>query len=306
MGTREEKSGGGGLPLPLPARSPSQVKALLRRFGLRAKKSLGQNFLLDDSILAHVLTASDLTLQDLVLEIGPGLGILTTKLAERAKRVIAVELDPQLASFLKHVLAPYHNIELFQGDILRTSLLELIKENIYEGAPSEYKVVANLPYNITSPVLRYFLEAPLKPSLMVVMVQKEVAKRLTAQPGDMSLLSIAVQLYGKPRIIHFVPARCFYPAPKVDSAIVRIDIFPKPAVDIGDGVRFFQVVHAGFSHPRKQLHNSLAEGLGIPSSESAHILEEAGIAPKRRAETLALEEWSRLSRIMGNGRLGSP
>jgi 16S rRNA (adenine1518-N6/adenine1519-N6)-dimethyltransferase len=158
-------------------------------------------------------------------------------------------------------------------------------------------VVANLPYYITSPVLRHFLEASARPQKMVVMVQKEVAKEIVASPGQMSLLSISVQLYGQPEIIDYVPARCFYPAPEVDSAIVRITLYPRPAVDITDKETFFTLVRAGFNAARKQLVNSLQQGLELPRDEVLSLLGKADIAPQRRAETLTLEEWSHLWRI---------
>ena len=164
-----------------------------------------------------------------------------------------------------------------------------------------YKVVANLPYYITSPVLRHFLEASAKPRLMIVMVQKEVAEAIVAKPGKMSLLSVSVQFYGEPRIISPVPAQCFYPAPKVDSAILRIDPYPQPAVAVDEG-SFFELVRAGFTAPRKQLVNSLAQGLGASKSEVLSLLETAGIVPQRRAETLTLGEWARLWQVFKEKR----
>jgi 16S rRNA (adenine1518-N6/adenine1519-N6)-dimethyltransferase len=271
---------------------PTQVKRLLRQSGLRARKSLGQHFLVDASVLKTVLEAAELSTADTVIEVGPGLGILTAELVRRTGNVIAVELDTNLASVLERRLASLGNLRVINADILKISLSELLERT------SDYKVVANLPYYITSPVLRYFVEASPKPSLMVVMVQKEVGEAIVAGPGKMSLLAVSLQAYSKPRIISHVPAQCFYPQPKVDSAIVRFDVLPKPAVNVADMDGFFDLVRAGFSLPRKQLHNSLAHSLGMKTTEITLLLERANIDSKRRAETLSLEEWARLYEVL--------
>jgi 16S rRNA (adenine1518-N6/adenine1519-N6)-dimethyltransferase len=279
--------------VPNEAISPSaQVKRLLRQSGLRARKSLGQHFLTDASVLQTIVEAAELSSDDTVIEVGPGLGILTAELVKRAGNVIAVELDTKLASLLKRRLASSVNLRVINVDILKIRLSELL-----EGT-SRYKVVANLPYYITSPTLRYFVEASPKPSLMVVMVQKEVGEAIVAEPGKMSLLAVSLQMYSKPRIISHVPAQCFYPQPKVDSVIVRFDPLPKPAVKVADMDGFFDLVRAGFSSPRKQLHNSLARSLGIKPAEVILLMERASIDSKRRAETLSLEEWARLYEVL--------
>jgi len=266
----------------------AETKQLLRHFDLRARKRLGQRFLIDGDVLQRILSAAELTADDIVLEVGPGLGILTRELAQRARRVIAIELDDKLANFLKQELVSFPNVMIINEDILKIEPATLL------ARPERYKVVANLPYYITSPVLRHFLEATLKPSLMVVMVQKEVAEAIVAGPGKRSLLSISVQFYGRPTIIGKVPANSFYPAPEVDSAILRIDLYPKPAVAVDNTEGFFGTVRAGFASPRKQLANSLAQGLGWPKADVLSVLAEASIAPQRRAETLTLEEWAQL------------
>ena len=266
----------------------AETKQLLRRFNLRARKRLGQRFLIDGDVLQRILSAAELTADDIVLEVGPGLGILTRELAQRARRVIAIELDDKLANFLKQELVSFPNVMIINEDILKIEPATLLAK------PERYKVVANLPYYITSPVLRHFLEATLKPDLMVVMVQKEVAEAIVAGPGKRSLLSISVQFYGRPTIIGKVPANSFYPAPEVDSAILRIDLYPKPAVAVDNTEGFFGTVRAGFASPRKQLANSLAQGLGWPKADVLSVLAEASIAPQRRAETLTLEEWAQL------------
>jgi len=280
----------------------TQTKRLLRQFDLQARKKLGQHFLIDDEVLELITSAAGLTPTDVVMEIGPGLGVLTKELARQAGWVMAIELDNKLASILKQTLASFSNITIINEDILGIEPATLIQEQKAGfpqaiNSPFNYKVVANLPYYITSPVLRHFLEASVKPQIMVVMVQKEVAEAIAAEPGQMSLLSISVQFYGQPRIISYVPAQCFYPAPEVDSAILQVDVYPQPAVAVTDERGFFDLVQAGFSASRKQIVNSLAQGLELPKAEVLSLLEKSHIAPQRRAETLALEEWARLWQV---------
>ncbi len=283
--------------------SPSllnQTKAMLRRFDLRAKKGLGQNFLIDGEVLEAIVNTAGITPTDTVIEVGPGLGILTAELAKRAGWVIAIELDNRLADILTKTL-PYDNIVVLNEDVLGTDPAELLQGHAphFPPALSSYKVVANLPYYITSPVLRHFLEAPVKPEIMVVMVQKEVAEAITAGAGQRSLLSIGVQFYGKPSIITYVPAASFFPAPEVDSAVIKIEVYHQPPVDVDNAEGFFKLVHAGFAAARKQISNSLSQGLGLPKSEVTDMLKKAAIDPQRRAETFNLEEWASLWRIYG-------
>ncbi len=277
----------------------AQTKGWLRHFDLQARKSLGQHFLIDEEVLKLVTSAAELTPTDVIMEIGPGLGVLTRELARRAGWVITVELDSKLAAILKQTLASVNNVTIVNEDILKITPAALLQEPKmgFPSAKRGYKVVANLPYYITSPVLRHFLEASVKPQLMVVMVQKEVAEVIVAEPGQMSVLSVSVQLYGEPRIISYVPARCFYPPPEVDSAILRVALYPQPAAAVTDTGSFFELVRAGFSASRKQIGNSLAQGLQLPKTEVLSLLEKAGIVPQRRAETLSLDEWARLWQI---------
>ena len=274
----------------------AQTKKLLRKYDIRAKKGLGQNFLVDEKVLDSILTAAELTPADTVIEVGPGLGIMTAELAKRAGWVIAIELDNRLADILKKTLPA--NVVIINQDVLGTDPGALLQE----GAPhfpetiKPYKVVANLPYYITSPVLRHFLGASVKPERIVVMVQKEVAGAIVAGPGKRSVLSISVQFYGKPEIVAYVPAASFYPAPEVDSAVVKIDVYPRPPVDVDDEDRFFKLVRAGFKAARKQVANSLSQGLGLPKAEVIGLLKAAAIDPTRRAETFTLEEWGCLWR----------
>ncbi len=278
----------------------TETRRLLRIYNLRAKKGLAQHFLVDAGALDKVVAAAELSEADIVLEVGPGLGVLTQRLVAKAGFVISIELDEKLAAILKTNLAVSANIRIINGDILKLDparLLAAQRDSLPPGikTPGSYKVVANLPYYITSPVLRHFLEAPVKPGLIVVMVQKEVAREIAAPPGHMSLLAVSIQLYGKPEIIDYVPAASFYPPPEVDSAIVRIRLYPAPAVPV-ETRSFFRLVRAGFAAARKQLANSLAQGLGIGKERAVRLLAASGIAPQRRAETLTLEEWARLWR----------
>jgi 16S rRNA (adenine1518-N6/adenine1519-N6)-dimethyltransferase len=272
---------------------------LMRRYGLDPKKSLGQNFLVDESHLRRIADAADLTKDDTVLEVGPGLGVLTRHLAERAGRVVAVELDDRLIPILQERFAGQPHVEIIHGDILTLDPRALVAPAIQpsdEAADMVYKVVANLPYYITSAVLRHLLEATPPPVIAVLLVQWEVARRIMAKPGDMSILAVSVQFYAEPRIIHKIPAGAFVPRPKVDSAILRLDVRPRPAVPDVNPDDFFRVVRAGFGQKRKQLLNSLSQGLSLPKETARQLLVAAGIDPRRRAETLSLDEWARLTK----------
>jgi len=269
--------------------SPAErVRGQLRNAGLRARKGLGQHFLIDKSVRDIIIDAAELSSSDIVLEVGPGLGVLTEELVKKASRVIAVELDHNLALRLGRKLTSQHNFELINSDILELDLRKVL------GKTAEYKVVANIPYYITSPILHYFMRSKLKPVLMVVMVQEEVARAIAAKPGDMSFLSVSLQVYSRPEVVCRVPANSFYPPPKVESAVVRFRILDEPAVTVDDMQCFLKIVQAGFAAPRKQLRNSLALGLNIEPVNAVKILEKAGLNPKRRAETLTLGEWQDL------------
>ncbi len=283
----------------------THTRGMLHGSGLRARKGLGQHFLVDEATLKLIVATAQLTPADIVMEIGPGLGVLTRELAKVAGRVLAVELDDNLAAILKQRLASFPNTTIINEDILRTDPAVLLRETNTSpsdlGSTWHYKVVANLPYYITSPVLRHFLEASVKPQVMVLMVQKEVAEQIVAKPGRMSLLAVSVQLYGEPIIIDYVPAARFYPVPEVDSAILKITLYPQPTIDVGDIDGFFSLVRAGFSAARKQMGNSLAHRLAIPKSDVLSLLVRAGIAPQRRAESLDLPEWARLWEVFRKG-----
>jgi 16S rRNA (adenine1518-N6/adenine1519-N6)-dimethyltransferase len=260
------------------------------------KKSLGQHFLTDERHRDRILAAAELTPADTVLEIGPGRGILTRRLAEMGGRVIAVELDDRLIAPLRQEFAAQPHVQIVHGDILELDPVGLIGGS--PETPPPYKVVANLPYYITSAVLRHLLEATVRPTLAVIMVQKEVAERILAEPGDLSLLAVSVQFYAQPTIVDRVPAGAFYPKPNVDSAVLRLDVRPQPAVPDVPPDFFFRVVRAGFGQKRKQLLNTLSAGLHLAKPAAAAALNQAGIDPTRRAETLSLAEWGALCRVL--------
>ena len=220
--------------------------------------------------------------------------------------MVTIELDNKLAAILKQSLASFDNVTIINEDVLHVDPATLLQEQEARfptgiSSPFSYKVVANLPYYITSPVLRHFLEASLKPQIMVVMVQKEVAEAIVAKPGQRSVLSISVQFYGEPTIISYVPAQCFYPAPEVDSAILKIRLYSQPPVEVTDRESFFELVRAGFSAPRKQIGNSLAHGLELPKTDVLSLLGKVSIVPQRRAETLTLDEWAKLWQVFTRG-----
>lgn len=263
----------------------------------RPRKSLGQHFLVDNRILSRIAAAAELGAGDLVVEIGPGRGALTRRLLAQAARVVAVEMDGDLARALPARLDYPADLSVINADARTVDLLEAVR------ASEPYKVVANLPYYAANPIIRRFLETDHRPTDMVVMVQREVAESMAASPGKMSILSVAVQFYAKARMVCSVPPSAFRPAPKVTSAVVRLDILPRPSLEETEAPAFFRVVRAGFSAPRKQLRNSLGHGLGIPATATQLILKGAGVDGSRRAETLSLDEWLEVFRSWSNADL---
>jgi 16S rRNA (adenine1518-N6/adenine1519-N6)-dimethyltransferase len=264
-------------------------KALLEQHGLSPKKSLGQNFLHDPNALEKIVATAELMPTDTVVEIGPGTGALTAYLARAAKHVISIELDERMRPVLEQTLAPYPNVAIIWDDVLNVDLLQVV-------GPKDFVVVANVPYYITSQILRHVLENDRRPRRVVMTVQLEVAERVAARVGDMSLLTVSVQFYGKPSLVSKLNPAVFWPRPDVESALLRIDTYDKPPVDVPDSQTFFRVVRAGFSQKRKQLKNALSGGLAMNSNATTALLEAAGIDVKRRAETLSLEEWAALTR----------
>lgn len=264
------------------------MNATLRR--PRPRKSLGQHFLHDSRVVQRIVDAAELSPDDAVVEIGPGRGVLTRRLVQLSGRVIAVELDPDLCRELSSRLDQPSNLQCVLGDAREIDLPSLVADSPGHAA-GQYKVVGNLPYYAANPIIRRTLESSDPPSLALFMVQREVAESMTASPGSMGLLSVATQFYAHARIVCAVPPSAFRPAPKVRSAVVRLDTHRDPAVSVASREEFFEVVRAGFSAPRKQLHNSLGRGLGIKTSIVASVLERAGIDGRRRPATLSLDEW---------------
>ena len=293
----------------------SSLFAQLSALGIRPKKGLGQNFLVDPAHRARIVAAAELTRDDTVLEIGPGPGVLTELIAEQAGRVIAVELDDRLIPLLRNRFANQPHVSIVHADILKVDVGALMSEarklrtangewrmannetrtTHHVSRITNYKVIANLPYYLTSAVIRQLLESTPPPERLVLTVQREVAERMVAAPPEMSLLALGVQFYCTGQIVEKIPAGAFYPVPKVDSAVVRLDRRPEPAVPGVTSEAFFRVAKAGFSQPRKQLRNSLAAGLRLAPAAAEAWLTAAGIDPQRRAETLTLAEWGALA-----------
>jgi 16S rRNA (adenine1518-N6/adenine1519-N6)-dimethyltransferase len=277
---------------------------------LKAKKSLGQNFLNDDAVLRRIVEAASLSEDDVVIEIGPGTGQLTEKLAEKCESVIAIELDDRLIPVLRNKFKDKKNVEIIHGDILKINLPELISEKL---KVESYKVVANIPYYITAPIIRLLLETKYSPQEMILMVQKEVAERIVAKPGAMSILAVSVQYYAEAQFLFTVFKESFEPIPKVDSAIIRIrnqesarlDSRRFPLVDARRGNRnreetkkFFQIVKAGFSAKRKTLANNLSASLHFDKSEVEDKLESLGFSKNVRAQELGVEDWKELMKLL--------
>jgi len=252
---------------------------------LWVKKSLGQNFLIDDEALEKIVEAADLYEGDHVVEVGPGTGFLTEQLILKAGKVTSVELDADMVEILNEQFSMTPNLEVVHADILKTDISKL--------AGDKYKVVANIPYYITSPVIRHFLQAAVRPKLMILLVQKEVAEKMCALDGK-SFITVETQVQGHSEYIATVPAKSFFPAPKVDSAILKITVYPEPKVPEAELKDFLRIVKFGYSQKRKKLSNGLAAGLYIEPSEARTLLEKANIPIDARPEDLEVEDWKRL------------
>ncbi|MDY0126015.1 MAG: 16S rRNA (adenine(1518)-N(6)/adenine(1519)-N(6))-dimethyltransferase RsmA [Anaerolineaceae bacterium] len=261
---------------------------LLKKYGIKPKKSLGQNFLIEPAGLNKVIDAAALTTTDEVLEIGAGLGSLTYLLAQSARQVTAVEIDRTMLPPLREALTEFNNVRFVEGDILELKPDELMQAQ-------DYVVVANIPYYISSAIIRHLMEAQHRPKRVVLTVQKEVAERVLAKDGKMSLLSLSVQVFGQVSMAGVIPAGSFLPAPEVDSAVLKVELYPEPLIPFEQQQAFFRLAHAGFGQKRKTLRNSLSAGLVLSGSEVEKILTNTGIDPQRRAETLTIVEWKRLT-----------
>ncbi|MBH5320733.1 16S rRNA (adenine(1518)-N(6)/adenine(1519)-N(6))-dimethyltransferase RsmA [Paenibacillus sp. GSMTC-2017] len=279
--------------------SPKRTKEIIAKYGFSFKKSLGQNFLIDGNILNNIVAAAELDETKGALEIGPGIGALTQRLADASGKVTAVEIDQRLIPILRDVLADKPHVSVVHGDVLKIDLKELFKEQFKDVAG--VSVVANLPYYVTTPILMKLLEERLPLQHIVVMIQKEVAQRMAAKPGgkEYGSLSVAVQYYCVPQLVCMVPNTVFIPQPNVDSAVIKLSVRDKPAVDVPDEAFFFRVVQASFAQRRKTLANNLTAFVGKEHREALNaLLNEISIDPVRRGETLSLEEFAELSKAL--------
>ena len=270
------------------------VREILNRHGFSFSKKLGQNFIVNPSVCPRIAELGGAGPDTGELEIGTGLGVLSWELASRARKIVAIELDERLLPVLEETLSEFDNVTVIQGDVLKIDLGELIRQ---EFPGMEVVVCANLPYYITSPIVMHLLEARLPVKAITVMVQKEAADRICAAPGSRNAgaLSAAVSYYASARVLFSVSRGSFMPAPQVDSAVIRLEIRPQPAVAPVDEALFFKIIRAGFSQRRKTLANSLSSGLGLAKNRVAAALEQAGIHPSARAEELTLEDFCRLT-----------
>lgn len=280
--------------------TPKRTKDIIRRHGFSFKKSLGQNFLIDQNILNKIVDAAELDETKGALEIGPGIGALTEKLAQNAGTVTAVEIDRRLIPILKEVLEPHSHVHVEQADVLEVDLKALFESNFKDV--SKVSVVANLPYYVTTPILMKLLEEKLPLEHIVVMIQKEVAERMAASPGskEYGSLSIAVQYYSVPKLICTVPNTVFIPQPNVDSAVIRLTVREQPPVDAHDEAHFFDLVRSSFTQRRKTISNNLKSRFALPEGRERidALLVQAGIEPSRRGETLSLQEFATLSNML--------
>ncbi|MFH0906841.1 MAG: 16S rRNA (adenine(1518)-N(6)/adenine(1519)-N(6))-dimethyltransferase RsmA [bacterium] len=278
--------------------SKSSIKKLLEQYNLKPNKQMGQNFLINEMVLKKIVNTADISENDIVLEIGSGLGGLTHELALKAKKVIAIEKDKNIAEALKRILKNHKNIEIIQGDILKLS------DNKTLLSLSDYKITANIPYYLTSALIRLFLESKNPPQEIVLLIQKQVAQRICAKPPKMSLLAVSVQFYSCPKIISRISKESFWPKPKVDSAILKIGNIKKPKNINAE--KFFQIVKAGFSAPRKQLANNLSKELKIDREKIKKALIKCEIDTQIRAENIKVEDWKKITSVISAPPLSFP
>ena len=280
--------------------NPKETIQVLQKHEFQFKKKFGQNFLIDPHVLDKIVDAAQITKDDFVLEIGPGIGTLTQYLCENARQVLAVEIDDKLIPILKETLQPYDNVEVLHGDILKQDIQQ-IADTYNDGKP--IKVVANLPYYITTPIIMELFESHVPLANVTVMVQKEVADRMKAEPGtkDYGALSLAVQYYAKPYIAAFVPPNCFMPRPNVGSAVIRLDCLARVPVEVHNEKLMFRLIRASFNQRRKTLQNGIsnAQDLSFSKEEIAAAIESLGLSPSVRGETLTLAQFAALSDVLG-------
>ncbi|MDE5951707.1 MAG: 16S rRNA (adenine(1518)-N(6)/adenine(1519)-N(6))-dimethyltransferase RsmA [Acetatifactor sp.] len=276
---------------------PQNTIAVLQKYNFVFQKKFGQNFLIDSHVLEKIVDAAQITDEDCVLEIGPGIGTMTQYLAESAREVVAVEIDRALIPILQDTLSGYDNVTVLNEDIMKVDVGRIVRER-NQGKP--IKVVANLPYYITTPIVMSLLENHVPLQSITVMVQREVADRMQVGPGtkDYGALSLAVQYYTKPEIVAHVPANCFMPRPSVDSAVIRLTRYQEPPMEVQDEKYLFALIRASFNQRRKTLANGLANGMGIPREQVTAALEEMGLTATTRGEALTLEQFARLSNLL--------
>ena len=279
--------------------NPQVTIQTIKKYEFAFQKKFGQNFLIDDHVITKIINAAEITKDDLVLEIGPGIGTMTQYLAESAGKVIAVEIDKNLIPILGETLAEYDNVTIINEDILKLDINRLVEE---ENAGKPIKVVANLPYYITTPIIMGLFESHVPLQSITVMVQKEVADRMQVGPGskDYGALSLAVQYYAKPEIVANVPPNCFIPRPNVGSAVIRLTRYEEPPVQVKDEKKMFALIRASFNQRRKTLVNGLGNaGLpGITKESASAALTQMGLSPTVRGEALTLEQFARLSDLL--------
>lgn len=279
---------------------PTKTAEIIKKYNFSFRKKFGQNFLIDEGILEKIVSAAEVTKEDVVLEIGPGIGSMTQYLAEAAGKVIAVEIDDALIPILKETLSPYDNVTVIHGDVMKTDLKKL-SEEYADGKP--FKVVANLPYYITTPIIMRLLEDDVPTRRITVMVQKEVADRIKEKPGskEYGAISLSVQYYAKPEIACIVPPSCFMPRPNVDSAVLNLDPYEVPPTTVKNPKFMFSLIRASFNQRRKTLANGIAGGgLGIARDQVEKALESMGLPATTRGETLGLAEFAALSDLLKN------
>ncbi|MFH1643315.1 MAG: 16S rRNA (adenine(1518)-N(6)/adenine(1519)-N(6))-dimethyltransferase RsmA [Patescibacteria group bacterium] len=271
--------------------SAKAIQVILEDYNLKPQKKMGQNFLIDKNIIAKFITTCDLNENDTVIEIGSGLGSITQFLAEKAGEVIGVEKDPELVKASKEILKDFENIKIIQDDILNFNTHNLKK----------YKIVGNLPFYITSPIIKKFLEEPNKPEKMVFIIQKEVAQRICSTPPDMTILSNSVQFFAQPKIISLISKNSFWPVPTIDSAILEVSMLSKNVLEQQRETlapEFFKIMKAGFSHPRKQLANNFSQELNLDKKQISKLLNKGKIEGSRRAESLKIQDWINLAKSL--------
>ncbi len=278
------------------------ASALKKKYGFKNSKSLGQNFLRDMSVIEAIIEGSEIGPEDLVIEIGPGMGVLTAAAAEAAEKVVAIEIDSRLIPLLRETLAGYFNITVVNADIMKTDLAALIGEHKTPGGDGKVRILGNIPYYITTPILMKLLEDRVEAETITLMMQKEVADRIQAEPGSRTYgaLSVAVGFYCEVERIADVPKECFSPPPKVDSAVIRMDRRETPPAEVKSETVFFEVVKAGFGKRRKTLANALTGMRGLGKEEAGLMLERAGIEASRRAETLDIAEFAALANVIAD------